>query len=492
MKVLLVDDDTDNRKLLKHTFESHSCEVIEANDGQEGFEFFTIHKPDIIISDILMPRMDGFQFLKALKNDKTFEPFLFIFNSSIYTGSDEVDFALSLGANGFIIKPKKPNDFWNELQAIIEKHETEKNTASMGLFVDEKEYVMKRGDIIATKLLEKVRELEEAKAKIEDSEKKYRDIFENTMEGIFQITPTGKYITVNPALARIFGYDSPQEMIDATSDIGQQQYVNPEDLISLQELCEKQDFVEGFETQVYTRDRKKVWISLNTRVVRDLHGHILYYEGTADNISARKQAEEQLKLSLEKLRRTLTQTASALASALEKRDPYTAGHQQRVALLACLIADEMGFSKEEIEGIRVAGVLHDIGKIFVPSDILSKPGKLISVEMSLVHTHAEVGYEILKGVEFPWPIAQVVLQHHEKLDGSGYPQGLKGDEILLEARILTVADVVEAIASHRPYRPAYGIEVALKNIEDNKDTFYDAKVVDACLTLFREKHVMFE
>jgi PAS domain S-box-containing protein/putative nucleotidyltransferase with HDIG domain len=311
------------------------------------------------------------------------------------------------------------------------------------------------------------------------------------MEGIFQTTPEGRYIMVNPALARLFGYDSPQEMIDATTDMGQQ-YVNPEDHLRLKGLYKKHDFVEGFETQLYRKDKQKVWISANTRVVKSPQGGILYYEGTVDDITARKLAEEQLKQSLEKLRRTLTQTASALASALEKRDPYTAGHQQRVALLSCMIAEEMGFSREQIEGIRVAGVLHDIGKIFVPSDILSKPGKLISFELSLVQTHADVGYDILKEVEFPWPIAQIVLQHHEKLDGSGYPQGLKGDEILLESRILAVADVVEAVASHRPYRPAHGIEVAIENIVEHRGTFYDADVVDACLRVFGEGKIKFE
>jgi PAS domain S-box-containing protein/putative nucleotidyltransferase with HDIG domain len=491
MKVLIVDDDTINRRLLKYNFESHGCEVVEAKDGQEGLELFTLHNPNVVISDILMPRMDGFQLLNTLKDEKARKPFLFVFSSSVYTNPDEVDFAISLGADGFIIKPKKPAELWDELTAIIRKHQVKESIPPTRVVIEEKEYVIKHSDIVATKLIEKVTELEIAKAKVEESEKKYRDIFENSMEGIFQSTPEGRYITINPALARIFGYDVPQEMIDVTSDMGQQR-VNPEDHLRLKGLYEKQDFVEGFETQVYRKDGEKVWISMNTRVVRDPQGCILYYEGTVDDITARKLAEEQLKQSLEKLRRTLTQTASALASALEKRDPYTAGHQQRVALLACMIADEMGFSREQIEGIRVAGVLHDIGKIFVPSDILSKPGKLISFEMSLVQTHADVGYDILKEVEFPWPIAQIVLQHHEKLDGSGYPQGLKGEEILLEARIIAVADVMEAIASHRPYRPAHGIDVAIENIEDHRGTFYDADVVDACLKVFKDGRIKFE
>jgi HD-GYP domain-containing protein (c-di-GMP phosphodiesterase class II) len=180
-------------------------------------------------------------------------------------------------------------------------------------------------------------------------------------------------------------------------------------------------------------------------------------------------------------------TVSALASVAEVRDPYTAGHQQRVTRLAVAIATEMGLPQEQIEGIHVAGSLHDVGKLYVPAEILSKPGRLSEVEFNLVKLHSQAGYDVLKNVEFPWPIAQIVLQHHERLDGSGYPQGLKGEDILLEAKILAVADVVEAMASHRPYRPALGIGQALDEIAQKSGILYDSKVVDACFRLFYDK-----
>jgi putative nucleotidyltransferase with HDIG domain len=199
---------------------------------------------------------------------------------------------------------------------------------------------------------------------------------------------------------------------------------------------------------------------------------------------ARIHSEELLRLSLHG-------TITVVSKAVEARDPYTAGHQLRVADLAVAIATELGLDTKQVEGIRLGASIHDIGKIQVPSEILSKPSKLSNAEFSLIQVHPEVGYEILKDIDFPWPIADVAYQHHERIDGSGYPQGLKGDEICIEARIVAVADVVEAICSHRPYRAGLGIDAALKEIKIHKGTHYDVKAVDACLKIFREKRFSF-
>lgn len=199
------------------------------------------------------------------------------------------------------------------------------------------------------------------------------------------------------------------------------------------------------------------------------------------------KALTDLQDSLKRLNRGWFQTVAMTTAITEARDPYTAGHERRVAEISVAIATEMGLDAAQIEGVRVAGYLHDIGKIGVPAEILARPGKLSSLEFDLVKAHAEKGYEILKEVDFPWPVADVAYQHHERLDGSGYPRGLKGNEILLEARILAVADVVESMASHRPYRAKLGIEKALAEIERGRGTAYDPAVVDTCLVLFREK-----
>ena len=214
-----------------------------------------------------------------------------------------------------------------------------------------------------------------------------------------------------------------------------------------------------------------------------------HYRESLEMMVTERTAE--LENSIEKLQKALEASINAMALTVEMRDSYTAGHQQRVAKLADAIGKQMGLSDDLIDGLHLAGVIHDLGKIAIPAEILSKPGRISAIEFNLIKTHPEVGYNILKGMEFPWPIAKIVLQHHERIDGSGYPSGVSNEEILLEARILGVADVVEAMASHRPYRPALGIDAALEEISENKGTLYDPEVVEACLTVFKEKAFKF-
>ncbi|OHD64485.1 MAG: hypothetical protein A2176_06000, partial [Spirochaetes bacterium RBG_13_51_14] len=217
-----------------------------------------------------------------------------------------------------------------------------------------------------------------------------------------------------------------------------------------------------------------------TKLLMELVDDISYGITTMRMRVRHLQAEEQIKMSLITAETALESTVKALGVTSELRDPYTAGHQRRVTQLACAIAREMGFTENRINGVRVAGLLHDIGKILIPAEILTKPSKLTEVEFAIVKTHSRASFDILKSIEFPWPVAQIVIQHHEKLNGSGYPSGLKGDEIIMEARILCVADIVEAMGSHRPYRPALGIDAALDDMKQNRGILYDPAVVDAC------------
>jgi putative nucleotidyltransferase with HDIG domain len=210
-------------------------------------------------------------------------------------------------------------------------------------------------------------------------------------------------------------------------------------------------------------------------------------EALQRSLSERRDEEEQLRRTLDNLRQAMGATLRTLAQAVETKEPYTSGHHKRVADLARTIAMEMGLSDEALEGIRTAGILHDIGKIPLPEGMLNKPEKLSAVEFQQVKTHSQTGYDILNNTEFPWPVARIVWQHHERMDGSGYPLGLKGDEILLEARVLAVADVVEAMCSHRAYRPMPGLNRALEEIGAQREILYDPAVVDACLCIFRQK-----
>jgi len=220
---------------------------------------------------------------------------------------------------------------------------------------------------------------------------------------------------------------------------------------------------------------------------RDSDGNITHGIVIMHNITNRKMMEQELQQSYQKLQNTLEETVQALSSMVEMRDPYTAGHQKRVAEIAQAIAKRMNLSEEQVESIRIASLLHDVGKICVPADILAKPGHLTKLEFELIKEHSQTGHDILKNIEFSSPIAEIVLQHHERIDGSGYPRGLKGDEILLESRIIGVADVVEAMTYHRPYREALGLDAALAEIQKNRDILFDAEVVDDCTKVFREE-----
>lgn len=242
--------------------------------------------------------------------------------------------------------------------------------------------------------------------------------------------------------------------------------------------------VHAAETDAFTVGE----ISLLEEMAADLAFGVAMLHLRLERDRAMKQSQNYLG----GLRDSLEETVRAIALTVEMRDPYTAGHQRRVADLATAIATHLGLPAEQVHGIHLAGVVHDLGKINIPAEILSKPGKITDLEFSIIKIHPQAGYDILKDIVFPWPIAQMVLQHHERLDGSGYPQGLKGEAILLEARILAVADVVEAMSSHRPYRPGLGIEVALAEITSQRGSHFDPVVVDACLVLFREQHYSFK
>jgi response regulator RpfG family c-di-GMP phosphodiesterase len=213
------------------------------------------------------------------------------------------------------------------------------------------------------------------------------------------------------------------------------------------------------------------------------------YRKNLEDVVQKRTAE--LQETLDKLRKAIMAIIHAMTRTVEVRDPYTAGHQRRVANLARYIGTELGFSDNQIDGIRLAGVLHDLGKISVPSELLTKPSRLTEIEYKMIQTHPQIAFDILSEIEFPWPIAQIVYQHHERIDGSGYPLGLSGDDILIEARTITVADTVEAMSSHRPYRPSLGIEEALKEISGQRNVIYDPHIVDACMSLFRDKNFKF-
>lgn len=316
------------------------------------------------------------------------------------------------------------------------------------------------------------------------------EIFNTAADGMCLIDKEFNIFAINRTLAEMFS-------LDKVEIIGKKCYEVLTGSSCKTERCCLVRILNGekrieFETEKAHRDGSKILCIVSANPFFGPDGELIGIVEDLKDISRLKEAETKLQQSFKKLRNALEGTIHAMSLAIEMRDPYTAGHQKRVTDLAVAIARELGLSADKIDGIRMAGLIHDIGKISVPAEILVKPGRITEKEFALIKEHPEVGYNILKEIEFPWPVAKIVMQHHERMNGSGYPQGLRGKYILLEAKILAVADVVESIASFRPYRQALGIRAALKEISDEKETLYDAQVIDACLNIFSENRFQFD
>lgn len=326
------------------------------------------------------------------------------------------------------------------------------------------------------------------------SEERLKLALEGTNDGLWDWNVATGGVYFSPRWQTMLGYEPGEVESHLRS---WEKLVHPDDIDRVMHALNQH--LEGhtsfYKTEHRVRSKSGEWIWILDRgkvVERNEEGRPLRAVGTHTDITGRKRGEEALRASEGRLKQSLEGTIGAVAKAVEVRDPYTAGHQRRVGQLACAIAKEMGLEDERIEGIHMGAMIHDIGKIYVPAEILNRPGRLTDTEFDLVKSHPQVGYDIVGGVEFPWPVADMILQHHERLNGSGYPQALKGDKIVIEARILGVADVVEAMASHRPYRPGLGVGKALAEIQKNRGKYYDPTVVDTCVKLFEEKDYRLE
>jgi PAS domain S-box-containing protein/putative nucleotidyltransferase with HDIG domain len=733
--ILIVDDHRDNLYFLETMLKGYGFEVISAENGRDALDKAHLNPPDVIVTDILMPVMDGYDLCRQWKSDDKLKHIPLVFYTATYTDPRDETFALSLGADRFILKPQEPDIFMNMLKEVLGEEYTARQVVTKPLG-EEMEFFKQYNEILFKKLEKKVTDLQIANQNSKILEDKYRSQFEHLQDAILLTKPDGSIIEANKAACVMFGRSADEiravgrnALVDVTdprlqtaleeriqagevhaeitmlrangekfpadvtstifTDMNGQQKTSliirditerkrAEDILrksearfrsyfelpligisitspekgwievnnrlsdilgysvqelkgmSWSELTYPEDLdadVEQFnrvlagEIDSYVIDKRFVrkdgeiiWISLAAGCVRKQDGSVDYFVALLEDISVRKRAEEalreneekyrtiledmddvyfevdikgnitfvnrstskmsgyskeeligmsfkkisvpdvielvmqyfgeifqtgktgkpfvwslkkrngeqgffeivaslirdkqgqpvgfkgigrditerrqteaKLQQTLDSLRKAVGATIQVLVSAVEARDPYTAGHQSRVAHLACAIAEDMGLTQDKVEGIRLAGSIHDIGKLSVPAEILTRPSKLTNIEFSMIKEHSQNGYEMLKHVESSWPLAEIVYQHHERINGSGYPRNLKGDEIIIEARIMAVADVVEAMASHRPYRPSLGIDSALEEIENNKGILYEAAVANACLKLFREK-----
>jgi PAS domain S-box-containing protein/putative nucleotidyltransferase with HDIG domain len=345
-------------------------------------------------------------------------------------------------------------------------------------------YIRLDRDYVLT-VVRDITERKQAEEALRESAEQYRILTNTAMDGFLKLDLEGYILDVNKVYCDFLDY-SKEELLKMT--IGDIEAKETPDKVKKHLKKVKDVGSDRFESFLRRKDGHIIDVEISLTSLPQ-SSHILVF---VRNITERKQAEEELKRSYQQMQDMLVTTVNALASTVEMKDQYTAGHQPRVTQLACAIAAEMGLPKEQIEGIRMAGLIHDIGKIMVPAEILNKPGPLTEIQYEMVKMHPRAGYEILQDIKFPWPVAQMVLQHHELMDGSGYPQELSGEKIMVEARILTVANVIEAMVSHRPYRAAFNIKEALAEILKNKGTLYDPVVVDACRKLFVKKRFSFQ
>ena len=318
------------------------------------------------------------------------------------------------------------------------------------------------------------------------SGERFRDLVETTSDLVWETDGRLVYTYISPHVYEMLGY-TPEEVLGKT-------------LFDFVPLHETRQLIRLLTAAAAAHEPFRVIqmanLHKNGRVVLfetsgvpffDRSGQLVGYRGIHRDVTQRRAADEQVQETIKKLETTVESVIQAISLTVEMRDHYTAGHQKRVNQLACAIAREMHLPMERLEIIRVAGLLHDFGKIFVPTEILIKPGKLNELEFSLVRSHPQSGYSVLRNIQFPWPIADIIVQHHERMDGSGYPSHLRGEEIGTEARILAVADVVEAMTFHRSYRPALGLDTALREISKNKTTLYDPRIAEACLDTFLDR-----
>jgi putative nucleotidyltransferase with HDIG domain len=539
MKILIVDDSAVNLYVLETLFMGSGHEVASAVDGTEALGHLWGNPCDLIISDILMPRMDGFQLCRECKRDPVLRGIPFVFYTSTYTESKDREFALSLGADEFVVKPMDPKEFLRLIGETVAAKKEDGGAAPQKSAEGDKVYLKEYNERLVRKLEKKMLDLQELNQALQESEAKYRKnyatqrIINSLLHISLEETPlqvilekTIDLILTLPWLVKeskgavYLVEDEPEVLVMKV-----QRGLDP----SLQETYARLPFgrcIGGMAARTQTVEFAEPFDERHETTVSGMapHGHycipILHANRTlgvldvcvpegyqwdrqeeesvvavADTLAGiiiRRRAEKERSESIEKLRCALKATIQAIALTVEVRDPCTSGHQRRVAKLARAIAEEMGMGKDSIDGIHMAGLIHDLGKISVPAEILSKPNELSEIEFGLIKVHAQAGYDILKDIEFPGPVAKAIHQHHERLDGSGYPAGLKGGEICREAQVLAVADVVEAIASHRPYRPAKSIDSALEEIAGSRAVLFAPEVVDACLRLFREKGFQFE
>lgn len=488
-RILIVDDNAEDRLLMRVVLEADGHEVSEACDGAQALDIARAGPPDLAISDILMPVMDGFELCREWQKEPTLRRVPLVHCSANYLQATDAAFAREIGAAAFMAKPVEPEQIRDMVDSLIGAPPPADATERL-LRLDDNAFHSRHASAVTEKMLEKLGELERLNATLTEREHAFRQLFESNPLPMWLIdVHSTQIVAVNDAMIEKYGW-SREEFTSKKSM----------ELRPVEERTESLAMIERIRQGAPQLTTQGVWRHQlkDGRIISvDVFARIIEFDGrpvimaVANDVTEQVQARQDVSRHMKMLEVALRATVETIMKMGELRDPYTAGHERRVGELSAAIGHELGLDDHAVRGLKIMGHLHDIGKITVPTELLVKPGKLSRIEFEMIKEHAQQGYEILNKLEFPWPVADAAWQHHERLDGSGYPRGLKGDEIAPEARILAVADVVEAMSSHRPYRPALGIGPALEEIEKNSGRLYCDKASRACLLLFREKRFAF-
>ncbi len=453
----MVEDIPTDAELIEHELRKEgvmfTMQRVETRDGL--IRALNEFQPDIILSDFNLPEFNGMDVLEIVKRFAPEVPVVMV--TGALSDFEAVEL-IHAGARDYVLK-----DRLARLAPAVERS-------------------------LKAELAERARKAAE-KALLK-SEAKFRALVESTSDWIWEVDENGNFTYSSPQVHDLLGYRS-----DEVLGKSQLELMTPEAADRFNQrmsaIVAHRKHFHLLEHVNLHKDGHVVFLEASGTPMLDDQGNFVGYRGINRDITERKEAEQERRSAAEKLEKTLLQTIGAVAATLEARDPYTAGHQRQVAALARAIAKEMDLPEVHVSSLYLAALIHDLGKIAVPAEILNKPGKLKPMEYELVRTHSQTGFDIIKDIEFPLPIAQMVIQHHERLDGSGYPLNLKDGQILLESKILAVADVVEAMTSYRPYRPGLGLDAALKEITENRGVLYDSTVVDTCISLFRNNMFSF-
>ena len=440
LRVLFVEDSEDDVLLIVRELRRAGYDISfrKVDTPEEMRNALSKEEWDIILSDYVMPHFTTAEALSILKETGLDIPFIIVSGA---IGEQAAVELMKAGAHDFVMK-----DSLAKLGPVAQRELRDADTR---------------------------RERRQAQERLKESEERYRLLFQSSPNVIAQVDSEGRFLLANMAMIRSLGFSSEKEVIGKTlHDLMPQDVANYR-LKMVRKACNEAR-MQVFEDQRQGRWFQNIFVPIEAPEVGEMTAQII-----AMDITEKKKTEEQLE-------RSFVDLAETVSRAMVSRDPYTATHQRNVAELSRLVGKKMGLDENRLKGLYIGGLLHDIGKISIPESLLNKPGQLTEEEWNLVRTHAKRGYEILKDANFPWPVAEMALHHHERLDGSGYPDGLSGDELSLEVRILSACDAAEAMIAYRPYRPAKSIQETIDELESGKGEKYDATVADILLQIIRE------